>query len=176
MDKRESTCRLTFSLMMALLFAIVTFSSCNVAEDLADDSIPETSIFSPLSTARLAAISIREPLFASMYNSLHSHGVHSASQEVRDAYPSVTYASLYEVYRLGSDVTDECRELTRRFEDEWDAHPELHPLYDSMADFIAQKCADFAAANFALEVAFFKTVTIDVWESIIDVWRTMFTF
>ena len=162
--------------LFALLSALFAASSCDTLDDVTDDSIPETSVFAPLSTVRLAAISVREPLFANMYDTLRLGGLHDDCDRLRRAYPSVTYRSLYDLYRLGTSTCSECKELKRRFSDEWERHPELHGAYDSAADFIGEKCADFAGEVFAPEVSLLKDAFAEVWDALREAWRAVTDF
>ncbi len=157
-------------LLLSFILAFVS-ASCDTIEDLTDSSVPETSVFEPLSAARVTAISVREPLFAQMYASIKHSGIHSSSSDFRRDHPNVTYRGLFELYRLGCESTDECKELKRKFNDEWDAHPELHSLYDSVSDYVGEKCTEFASDTFDEEVSLLKSALSDIWDTLKDVWR-----
>ena len=153
------------------VFILFAYTSCDAIEDLSDSSIPETSVFEPLSAARVTAISIREPLFAQMYASMKHSGIHNSSDDFRRRHSSVTYSGLFELYKLGSESTNECKELKRKFNEEWESHPELHPLYDSVSDYVGEQCAEFANDTFGEEVFLLKSALSDVWEALKGVWR-----
>ena len=156
--------------MLSIIFAT---SSCQTLDEDMDDSIPETSVFSPISAVRLAAISVREPLFASMYATMRLGGLHDDCDRLKAEHPSVTYRSLYELYKLGTSSHDECKRLRRQFKEEWERHPELHKLYSSASEYVGDKCADFASEVFAPEVSLLKDAFAEVWDSLLEAWRTV---
>lgn len=159
-----------FLAMLIASLAIMVSPACDIVEDATDDSIPESSVFAPISAVRLAAITVREPLFATMYAALQLGGIHKDNSRLSNSYPSVTYDSLFRLYKLGSSSAKECKELKRRFQNEWDSHPELHPLYSSASEFIGSRCADFASEVFGPEVDLLKEAFTDVWDALRDSW------
>lgn len=163
-----------FIARLLLFVAILLSPSCDTIHDLSDDSIPETSVFEPISAARLTAISVSEPLFSTMYATIHLAGIHKPSSRLRNSYPSVTYRSIFNLYKLGTSTAKECKDLRQRFRYEWDCHPEFHPLYDSASEFVGSRCAEFASEVFRPEVDLLKDAFSEVWDALRESWNEVF--